>query len=147
MPLQNSYDLYNLTLTSDQPLVTCIINDIYNILATSVVNSTIGSSGSMGTAGSSGTFVTPNSFDYNLMTVLTGVTMAQSNRVIDRVLCILRDGGIRCIVKNNPLAPGPDTNLSTPYYTPWFNNAYGSFNTITVTWFSRASQEYLKTYM
>ena len=79
MPLQNSYDLYNLTLTSDQPLVTCIINDIYNILATSVVNSTIGSSGSMGTAGSSGTFVTPNSFDYNLMTVLTGVTMAQSD--------------------------------------------------------------------
>ncbi len=146
MPITNTYDLYNLSLSSDQPLVTAIITDIYNILAISVVNSTLGSAGSAGTAGSSGNFVSPNSFDYKLTNVLGGLSMLQSNRVVDRVLCILRAGGIRCTVKNVGVSPGPDTNLSTPYYTPWFNNVTAMLDTITVTWFSRTSQEYLKTY-
>lgn len=146
MAITNTYDIYNQTLTSDQPLVTLIINDIYNILATSVTNSTIGSSGTAGSAGTSASFTSANTFDYNLIPVLGGVTQLQSNRVIDRVLTVLRNGGIRCIAKNGPVGPGPDTNLSTPYYSPWFNNVTAQLTIITITWHSRSSQEYLKTY-
>lgn len=127
--IKNTYDIYNQTFSIDQPIVNNILNEIYDQLAANIL-------------------INVQSFDYSLTTFITPeMTMIQSNRIIDRVLCVLRDGGLRAIVKNNPLYPGPDTNLSTPYYSPWFNNVTAQLNIISISWFSRNSQEYKKTWM
>ena len=126
-PIQNTYDLYNQTFTVDKPIADAVIAEIYDLLATNIAANI-------------------NTFDYLLTPLLGSLPMLQSNRIVDRVLCVLRDGGLRCKVKNVGVGPGPDTNLSTPYYSPWFNNVTAMLDTITITWFSRSSQEYLKTY-
>ena len=128
MPIQNSYDIYNSTFNTDKSTVDIIVNEILTLLETNIAAEI-------------------NSFDYSLLTHLPIETpLLKSNRIIDRVLCILRDKGIRATVKNNPLSPTPDSSLSTPYYTPWFNGlAY--YNTITIKWFSRNSSEFMKNYI
>ena len=125
--INNSYDIYNNTFSTDAPIVNSIVSDILTQLEINVAANV-------------------QQFDYSLATYLPNtVPLPQSNRIIDRVLCILRDAGIRAYVNNTPSNPGPDNDTFQPGFTPWFNNNV-PYNNIHVTWFSRNTQEYMKTY-
>ena len=128
MPIQNIFDVYNNTFDLDSVIVNNIVSDLQALLATNIPLNIF-------------------KFDYSLLTWLPPETnILQANRVVDRVLCIMRDAGIRIIVKNIPVSPGPYPCDFTPGFTPWYNNL-GQHNTLEINIHVRSSQEFMKTWV
>ena len=126
MSINNSYDIYNATLNADNATVDAIVSAILTQLETCVAN-------------------TIPTFDFDLTGYYSQFPMIQQNRINDRVICILRDKGIRARIKVAPLS-NPDPSLNYPFYSVWFNNISSALSIITITWYSRNAQEYQKTY-
>ena len=125
MAINNVYDIYNSTFDSDNVIVQVIMADIMSTLATNITNNI-------------------SVFDYDLSPNTGTLPMIQQNRIVDRILCILRSQGIRARIKATSI-PNPDTD-TPPYSTPYFNNLSTNLSLITITWYTRNAQEFMKTY-
>lgn len=121
-PINNSYDLYNTTLAADQPFVDAAFTLVKSELETNVTNEVM-------------------EFDVDLAEVIDALEISQKNRVLDRVIFECRNNGIRCWVKGVAM----DTNDPT-FSRPNFNDLNNISNILRVEWYSRNSQEYLKTF-
>ena len=121
-----TYDIYNLTLAADKPFVDSIVNAVYVQLEQNINNGI-------------------NKFNFSLINYLYGLSLDQHNRIIDRVLCLLRNSGISVRISVTPLTP-QDMSDFNPFYTPFFNNLNNRLNLLSISNFTRLSSEYLKTY-
>lgn len=126
MPINNVYDIYNSTFDTDNVIVKPIITDIMSVLNTNIGNNI-------------------STFDYDLSSAIGTLVMVQQNRIVDRILTTLRGNGIKVTIKPS-LPPNPDTDTS-PYTNPSFNNLTTNATVLTITWYNRTAQEFMKTYI
>lgn len=127
MAIDNSFDIYNATFNADKDIVESIVSAIKEQLETAIAEGT-------------------STFDFETSSYTEDLPAVQRNRINDRVICILRDGGIRARMKGTPSLLTPDPSTSYPQYTPYFNNLMNDLTLMTITWYSRNDQEYMKTY-
>lgn len=126
MAINNSVDIYNSTFNKDKPTVDEIIAAVKVELETNIENET-------------------QQFAFHLVPFIGEMEILQQNRIVDRVICILRDAGIRCSLRRNDI--GDSDTQNGDYFFPYFNYASQAYDYLHITWFSRKSQEYMKTYV
>ena len=122
MPVNNSYDIYNATLNADKPTVDVIIEAIINELNINIQNNI-------------------STFEFDIAPYTLDMTIVQINRIMDRVIAILRDKGIKVRLNITP------TSVIYPNYNGYFNSMSSSYTLLTISWYTRNSQEFMKTYV
>lgn len=127
MAITNVFDIYNATLAADKPTVDAIVAAILVQLEESIAANI-------------------SVFDFDLIPYFVDMEGVKQNRIIDRVIATLRNAGIHVQVKSAPLTV-QDPTLDYPYYSQYFNNISTSLNMLTIKWYTRNSQEFMKTYV
>lgn len=129
MPINNSYDIYNATLEQDKTIVELIIADIKEQLQINITNNI-------------------NKFDYDTEPTIGNLPLTQQNRIIDRILYHLRSAGIRVKIKSMVI-PSQE-NSAIPEEIQITNPSFPFIGSeqyiLTITWYTRNNQEYMKTY-
>lgn len=147
MSFSNIYELYNNTFVQDQSLVNSIVNNIKFIIEDYIQEGEY------------------NKFDYDTNIFLEGKSTQQKDRVIDQVIKYFRLRGVRARKQDSyyfgqptvPLIGPQDTQINGEFnndfsddffiyeeatYTP--SDTYATI--LTIEWFIRNNQEFMKHY-
>lgn len=131
---QDIYELYNDTLNREQSYVDLIVDSI-NYAIYVMMNGGYDDS-QQAPAGA-------YQFDYDTTEWIGTHDMLMQSRVTDQVIKYFKTRGIRVYVKNDILL-----NLNTPLYFDGTYNLQGTnINILTVQWFIRENNEYMKSYV
>lgn len=130
---QDIYDIYNFTLQNEQSYVDLIVDSIdyqiYTIMNSGNANSYISPAGSY-------------MFSYDTTEWIGSYDTFVQSRVTDQVIKYFRSRGIRVYIKNDIYI-----NYNIPIYLAGsFNTQAANINVLTVEWFVREDNEYMKTY-
>lgn len=126
MAITNSNDIYNATRAQDQSVIDQIVAGVLAEIEIKIADNV-------------------NKFVYEVANFMTGLEQTQKNRIIDSVICILREKGIRASVNITPNVV-QEPAVINPFATAYFNNLNTEVTSLTIKWWTRNAQEYMKTY-
>lgn len=125
-PIDNVFDIYNETFNKDKPTVDQIVEEIKAELEIKIGEEV-------------------NQFAYHLVPIIGEMPQLQQNRIVDRVMCILRDAGIRVQLRGSNLDDSDFNDIN--FFYPYFNGINTKYEYLHITWYSRNGQEYMKSYV